>query len=251
MPPNQAKKNTKKAATLPGKSDGEASASKPVGKKKTFDIKFSPTRKKSATSPVLETTILQTVLLGRSGNESKQGILFYLTRKDGDKLPCWADKIAADMIFKGNCVIVDECSVEQTIYKLHHRSGLPMIGNKGYERRCYLILVEELPSKDEIHSLMCYIADEVNSVVTLKESQKVSVPDNFIVERDVPFVQKLGNAQTISLCEKALAPLSELQAYYQNYPGKFANFWIEGTMTAKIAAFFGLGSEWIMPSERD
>ena len=109
--------------------------------------------------------------------------------------------------------------------------------------------MEELLDDDIIHNLMDAIVEEVNKVPTLKESQKAVVPNDFIVEHNVPFVAKLANEQTVALCEKVFLPLAELQSYFCQNTTVFTNFWHKGTMTSKMATFFGTGSEWIMPSQ--
>ena len=253
MAPNTSKKNTKRAA-LAEKSTGEGSEGeklgKPAAEKKQFDAKFSPMRKPIAkTGDATETTIIQVVLLGESGNGSKVAILFWVVRKDGVKLACWADKIASDLVYQGNHAITEVCGVQKKIFKLHDASGNVLKGNKNFDRRCYLIILNEFPEEDEIRNMMQHIADEVNSFPTIKESQKVQVPEDLIVERGDPFVSKLGNEQTIGVCEALFAPVNQLQSYYAQNTAEFANFWKEGTMTPKLAAFFGVGPEWIIPSQ--
>ena len=243
----------KKSAT-PSKTDAqEAKAAKP-GKSTLGDIKFSPSKKKTAGAAAPESnqkepTNIKCSIIGDPDNGSKQGIVLTLTRSDGVHLSCWGDKVLADLVYGKNHTILETCHIQPKVYKLHTAEGVPLIGNKGYERRCYVIVFDELPDEDQIRTLMEIIAEEVNKCPTLKESQKVTVPDEFIVERNVPFVAKLANQQTISLCEAVLVPMAELQSYYCQNTQVFANFWHKGTMTAKIAAFFGVGSEWVMPSE--
>ncbi len=249
---------TKKSATpkkgAPANSKDDGASIVPVPAKKTFNIKFSPSKKTgeaaAARSKQSEKTLLKVSLIGSRVKGSKQGMIWYLVRADGEMLSCWADKVAADLVFQSNRVLVEECSVQPKVFKLHNADGVVQKGYKGYDRRCYVIVVEELPDEDEIRSLMNYIADEINKFPTLKETQKVIVPEDFIVEREVPFVAKLGNEQTVAICESVFVPLGELQSYYCQNTQSFDNFWKVGTMTAKIAAFFGVGSEWIMPSEK-
>lgn len=247
MPVSEKKKSSvsKKDKELsPGKSEGEGSPPKPA-KKKSFDIKFSTTKK----SKMSEATVLNAVLIGKAGTSSKQGILFYLKRQDGDTLPCWADKIMADFVFEGNSVITDDCYVQQKIFHLFNSDGIPLKGNKGYNRRCYLIVVEELPDDEEIRLLMNCIVEEINKFPTLKESQKATVPPNFIVQRGVPFVAMLANEQTVAVCGAVYVPVSELPVFFRANVEKFANFWTEGTMTAKVASWLGAESKWVIPSQ--
>ncbi len=243
----------KKGASAPSKVDNpysqSASTKKPFG-----NFKFSPSKKPGETaaerSNQSEKTFLKVSLIGKRAKGSKQGVIFWLVREDGVLLSCWADKVTADMVYQSNRVLVEECGVQAKVFKLHNADGVPLKGYKGFDRRCYVIVAEELPDEDEIRALMNYIADEINKFPTLKESQKVFVPEDFIVEDEVPFVAKLGNEQTVALCESVMVPLAELQSYYCQNTQEFANFWAKGTMTAKIAAFFGVGSEWILPSEK-
>ena len=249
MPPSPAKKSAS-AKKAPPASKADAEPAKVVSPaKKSFDIKFAKS-KKTGNEKKSECTVLNAVLISERGKGSKQGIVFYLKRVDGDTLSCWADKTLADLVYQGNTAIIDDCHVQQKIFKLHDAEGVPLKGHKGYGRRCYVVVVDELPDDDTIRELMDAIVEEVNKFPTMKESQKAVVPNEFIVERGVPFVAKLANEQTIGLCENVLlVPLAELQSYFCVNTAAFANFWHEGTMTAKVAAFFGAGSEWIMPSE--
>lgn len=244
--PVEAAERTAAAALKP-----VALAEKPAVRKISFDVKFSATKKPGRKAiNVPETTIIQVVILGEPGNQSKRGILFWVVRKEGVDLSCWADKITADLIIQENIEITQNCGVMRKIFKLHDAAGNVLRGNKNYDRRCYLIVVDELPPDDVIRTMMESIAWEVNNFPTIKTTQKIEVPDDFIVEREVPFVAKLGNEQTVDVCEKVFAPLNMLQSYFCQNNEKFENFWKEGTMTAKLAAFFGLGSEWVMPSEK-
>ena len=249
MPASSQKKPIKKATANTGE---QATTPKPVAKKKTFDAKFSATRRNTTTMSGNrdEKTIMQAALMGEHGTESKCAVCFWAVREDGPKMSCWGDKVLADLVFGANPNIIDHCHVERKVFKLFNADGLVMKGNKAYDRRCYVILFDE-PAEDEVvREILTDVAEEVNKFPTIKESQKIVVPQDFIVERNVPFVAKLGNEQTVALCESVFAPLGELQDFHAKHPEKFANFWKKGTMTAKIAAFFGLGSEWIMASQQ-